>query len=251
MEINEKITRRNFLTASALAGASLFGLNGLEAQIVETELLRKNKEEDTGSIVLIGKDHKAIIVGMNYHYHVGLFLCNGWNSKNYKSVILEDFIGVNKGAKIAEIGIVREASYKKDENLNLVIYNPERKNHKNLGIYVSEVVEEEGIKFIDGKPYEVKLRKGKIIERKPFIHTTEKNLEGNPFYELFREKLDILHPSKFEEVIRKGPFELNGNHKSLNLKLKPGTYNTLLELYEGNKPTASMANVGVCFRIVE
>lgn len=224
---SENLSRRDFLTVGGLIGLSLFGLRGLEGQV--TEIRPKQKTP---------KDYG---IEMNEHYGVGLFLCNGYK-KNPKE--LEDFRGINKGLTLrlndrGKLETIKEPTYKKDEALYLVVYNPERRNHKNLGIYVSEIVEEKGIKFINGKPYEVKINRGKIIERKPF---TEEYSEDELFYDLFKEREDIILPEKFEEKLRKGPFELNRNHSVFSLdNIGSGNYNAIIEIYKDGKGDACLA----------
>jgi len=226
----ERLSRRNFLKAGALMTAGFLGLSELEAQVVESDSLRKTPE-DYG-------------IQMN-DYNLGLFLCNGWNSRKSEAVNLEDFRGINKGAEVSEIekvkGMTKEPVYKRDEELYLVIYNPKRKVHDNIGIYVSEVIEEEGIKFIDGKAYEVKIKRGKIIDKKPLTKVVERNVQDDDlFYESFRRGIDMLKQTKFEEVARKGPLNLDGNHRAFSIsKLKLGHYHASIEVYENGRVIGS------------
>jgi len=228
----EILSRRNFLRTGALMTASFLSLKGLEAQVVESDSSEKTPE-DYG-------------IKVN-NYGLGLFLCNGWNSRKYGAVNLEDFRGINKGAEVSEIEVgkvkvmTKEPVYKRDEELYLVIYNPKRKTHDNIGIYVSEVIEEEGIKFIDGKAYEVKIKRGKMIDKKPLTKVFERNVQDDDiFYESFRRGVDMLKQTKFEEVARKGPLNLDGNHRAFSIsKLKPGHYHASIEVYENRRVIGS------------
>ena len=241
METTEKTSRRDFLRDSLVGAVAILSpLTGLEAQLVDIKPKEKTPE-DYG-------------IEMNTYYNVGLFLCNGHDKKKKLSELkLKDFKGINKGLtfKLNEEGELENvgcSTYKKDEPLYLVIYNPKKEDHR-LGINVSEVIGEEGVKFIDGKPYHVKIRRGKIVEQKPFTSKVERE---DLFYDLFRREQGIILPSEFETHTKKGPFKLERSHKIFLLgKLTPGVYNSSLELYKGNEVNTTMAFVGGYFEITE
>lgn len=78
---------------------------------------------------------KGIMV--NPDFNIGLFLCRGINSKDFResdSYGLDDFKDINRnGRLVSENGIISYLDYpiyNKDEELFVVVYNPERKNHR-------------------------------------------------------------------------------------------------------------------------
>lgn len=218
----ENLSRRDFLTASALTGLSLFGLNELKAQATNSKTKKQKTPEDYG-------------IKMFSEYDVGSFLCTEiLDDPKLKG--LDCFKGINKGLTFrlneeGELKVFQGPVYEEKDSLYLVIYNPERKNHR-LGFNISRVIEESGIKFIDEKAYEVKLKRGKIVERRPLDSEFEK--EGL-FYDLYMKKMDVILATDSEEAIRKGPFELNGTHRAFQLgKLGIGDYSATLETHKGD-----------------
>ncbi len=175
-------------------------------------------------------------IEMSPGYNIGSFLCTEI-SQNSKSKGLDGFKGINKGLTFrldeeGELKVVGDPTYEENDTLYLVIYNPERKNHK-FGLNITQVIEESGVKFIDDKPYEVKFKRGKLIEKKPVDYEFK---ETDLFYDLYKKKIDVVIGTKSEVRVRKGPFELKGNHKAFQLeKLGVGTYSAVLEVYEGNE----------------
>lgn len=233
--MEQKLSRREMIRG--IAGLVLASpiLAGLEAQVIETKTKQKTPE-----------DYR---IKIDEYYGTGLFLCTEILDEP-KLEGLECFRGINRGLKSPKGEWHRnEPIYRKDEKFYLVVYNPDGKNHK-LILDLSRVIEEEGIKFIDEKPYKVKIRKGKIVEKK--LDTDEPPKEGDIFYEMFQRKLDILHPTEFEEVAKKGPFELKGNHRAFSVeKLSPGLYNARYREYLGENSRVSHGVVHSYFTIAE
>ena len=240
--MEQKLSRREMIRG--IAGLVLASpiLTRLESKVAYAETPKKTLE-DYG-------------ISMNEFYGVGLFSCTEILDKPELEG-LECFKNINKGAKFLKRKAFEIPTYKKDEDFYLVVYNPKGDNPKGdnpkLTLNLSRIVELEGIKFIDGKPYEVKIRRGKIVEKKQFTSIVEKNVQDDdPFYEFFQRKLDILNPTEFEQVAKKGSFELNGMHRAfLVKKLSPGIYSSSLISYEGKEVRGTMADAEAYFKIIE